>query len=98
MPPTPPSARNRMKPLSCAEPRGEAPAPTDGGVVIAAIRRRTSAAAAGLAVGDRILAVNGTPLRDAIDFQFHAGDEHLELTVARAGVLQMLDLDTRVRV
>jgi putative radical SAM enzyme (TIGR03279 family) len=86
-----------MKPLSCAEPRGEARPPADGGVLIAAIRRRTAAATAGLAVGDRVLAVNGAPLRDAIDFQFNAGDEHLELTVARDGVLQTLDLDRRGR-
>jgi len=86
-----------MKPLSCAEPRTEIRLPADGGVVIAAIRRRTAAATAGLAVGDRILAVNGAPLRDAIDFQFHAGDEHLELTVDRDGVRQTLDLDRRGR-
>ena len=86
-----------MQPLSCAEPRAEVRPPADGGVVVAAIRRRTAAATAGFVVGDRILAVNGAPLRDAIDFQFHAGDEHLELTVARDGVLQTLDLDRRGR-
>ena len=56
-----------------------------GGVLVAAVRSRTPAARAGLAAGDRILAVNGAPLRDAIDFQFHAGDERLALTVAREG-------------
>jgi putative radical SAM enzyme (TIGR03279 family) len=56
-----------------------------GGVLVAAIRARTPAARAGLVAGDRILAVNGAPLRDAIDFQFHAGDERLALTVARDG-------------
>jgi putative radical SAM enzyme (TIGR03279 family) len=55
-------------------------------VTIAAVRPRTPAAAAGLAAGDRILTVNGHPLRDAIDFQFHAGDERLELSVERDGV------------
>ncbi len=48
---------------------------------------------AGLVPGDRILSVNGASLRDAIDFQFHADDEHLELTVARDGALRTLGLD-----
>jgi putative radical SAM enzyme (TIGR03279 family) len=69
----------------------------EAGVVVAAIRRRTPAATAGLVPGDRILAVNGARLRDAIDFQFHAGDERLELTVARDGTLTDLVLDRRGR-
>jgi putative radical SAM enzyme (TIGR03279 family) len=55
-------------------------------VTVDAVAPRTPAAAAGLTRGDRIVAVNGQPLRDAIDFQFHAGDERLELTVERDGV------------
>src|SRR5262249_33575788 len=47
--------------------------------------------------GDRILAVNGAPLRDAIDFQFHADEDHLELTVARDGARRTLALDRRGR-
>ena len=85
-----------MKPLSCAEPGGVAH-PLHGGVLVAAIRRRTAAAAAGLVPGDRILAVNGAPLRDAIDFQFHADEEHLELTLSRDGVQRSLSLDRRGR-
>ncbi len=73
-----------MKPRSCAEP-----AP-DVGVLVASVRRRTAASKAGLVAGDRILAVNGAPLRDAIDFQFHADEEHLELTVARDGTRRTL--------
>jgi putative radical SAM enzyme (TIGR03279 family) len=34
---------------------------------------------------DRVLAVNGTALRDAIDFQFHAADAVLRLDVEREG-------------
>jgi putative radical SAM enzyme (TIGR03279 family) len=45
------------------------------------------AARAGLRPGDRILAVNGTTLRDAIDFQFHAADDVLHLTVEREQAL-----------
>jgi S1-C subfamily serine protease len=50
------------------------------GVVVAAVRAGTDAGAAGLRVGDRVLAVNGRALRDAIDFQFHAGDDTLRST------------------
>jgi putative radical SAM enzyme (TIGR03279 family) len=63
-----------MKPRSSAE-----------GVVVAEVRARTPAAAAGLAAGDRILAVNGQAVRDAIDFQFHGGADRMDLTVERDG-------------
>jgi putative radical SAM enzyme (TIGR03279 family) len=53
------------------------------GVVVAAVRPRTPAATAGLAAGDRILAINGQPLRDAIDFQFYGAEDRLELSVQR---------------
>ncbi|MBM3220805.1 MAG: DUF512 domain-containing protein [Candidatus Rokubacteria bacterium] len=55
------------------------------GVVVAAVRAGSDAAAAGLRAQDRVLAVNGTPLRDAIDFQFHASDGVLRLDVEREG-------------
>jgi putative radical SAM enzyme (TIGR03279 family) len=51
-------------------------------VVVAAVRRRSPAAAAGLAAGDRLLSINGQALRDAIDFQFHAADDVLDVEVA----------------
>jgi putative radical SAM enzyme (TIGR03279 family) len=82
-----------MKPI-CSDEPGGAHASADG-VVVAAIRRRTPAAVAGLVPGDRILTVNGEDIRDAIDFQFHAGDERLELTVARDGAETALVLDRR---
>ena len=86
-----------MKP-SCSDEsaaRRETAPPADAGVLVAAIRRRTPAAAAGLVPGDRILAINGARLRDAIDFQFHAGEERLELTVAREGAPRALVLERR---
>jgi putative radical SAM enzyme (TIGR03279 family) len=52
--------------------------------VVATVRRASAAAAAGLGAGDRLLSINGQPLRDAIDFRFHAGDEVLDLEVERA--------------
>src|SRR5262249_19521844 len=55
------------------------------GVVVAAVGARTPAARAGLLPGDRILAINGAELRDAIDFHFHAGEPRLVLAVEREG-------------
>jgi putative radical SAM enzyme (TIGR03279 family) len=65
------------------------------GVVVAAVRARTPAAAAGLAAGDRILAINGRGLRDAIDFQFYGADDRLELRIEREGAPRALRLARR---
>ena len=73
-----------MKPRSSAE-----------GVVVAAVRARTAAATAGLAAGDRILAINGRPLRDAIDFQFYGGEDRLALSVERDGARHALKVTRR---
>jgi putative radical SAM enzyme (TIGR03279 family) len=62
------------------------------GVVVAAVRAGTSAARAGLQAGDRVLAVNGSALRDAIDFQFHAAEALLRLDVERHGRRQSLSV------
>jgi len=63
--------------------------------VVAAVRPRTAAAAAGLAAGDRIVAINARPLRDAIDFQFYGADDRLELHVERDGQRRVLRLVRR---
>jgi putative radical SAM enzyme (TIGR03279 family) len=55
------------------------------GVVVAAVRAGTPAARGGLRPGDRLLAINGHGLRDAIDFHFHAGEERLEISLERGG-------------
>jgi putative radical SAM enzyme (TIGR03279 family) len=73
-----------MKPRSSAE-----------GVIVAAVRGKTPAAAAGLAPGDRIVALNGAVIRDVIDFQFHGGEDRLQLTVERAGARHSLRLTRR---
>ncbi|MGH7307447.1 MAG: DUF512 domain-containing protein [Candidatus Rokuibacteriota bacterium] len=74
----------------CA-PEGE----TADGVVVASVRRRSDAATAGLQPGDRILAINGQALRDAIDFQFYGADDELRLTVARQETTSILTLRRR---
>ena len=80
-----------MKTCSTAELRADAAE----GVIVAAVAPRTPADACGLRPGDRILAINGQALRDAIDFQFHAGDDVLDLAVERAGTLRALRLSRR---
>jgi len=63
---------------SCAPSQAE-------GVLVASVRPRSAAARAGLRAGDRIVAINGAPLRDAIDFHFHAGEARLRLQIERDG-------------
>jgi putative radical SAM enzyme (TIGR03279 family) len=63
--------------------------------VVSAVRPRTPAAAAGLVEGDRILAINGRPLRDAIDFQFYGAEERLALSVERDGARRAVRLTRR---
>jgi len=65
------------------------------GVVVAVVRPGTPAALAGLAPGDRIVAVNGEALRDVIDFHFHGGDARLVFTVKRAGQVRLAVLNRR---
>src|SRR5712692_8057253 len=77
-----------MKIRSCTD----APA----GVVVRSVRRGGAAAGAGLLEGDRLLAINGEPLRDVIDFHFNAGEEELDIEVERGGARAMLRL-TRQR-
>ena len=67
------------------------------GVLVASVRPGTDAASAGLLAGDRVLAVNGEALRDAIDFQFHAADDVLRLGVERDGIRRPLTI-ARARV
>jgi putative radical SAM enzyme (TIGR03279 family) len=64
-------------------------------VVVARVAARGAAERAGLRPGDRILAINGEPLRDVIDFHFHAGEERLRLGVEREGRAHTLHLVRR---
>lgn len=54
----------------------------EGGVVDA-VRPGSIAQQAGLRAGDRVVSIDGRPLRDAVDFQFHAAEETIELEVIR---------------
>jgi len=49
----------------------------------------------GLRPGDALLAVDGHPLRDAIDFRFYAAEERFRLTFRRDARIVDLDLERR---
>lgn len=56
--------------------------PNEGGVVDA-VRPGSIADEIGLRPGDRIVAIDGRPLRDAVDFQFYAAEEAIRLDAVR---------------
>ena len=56
---------------------------SDTGGQITALAAGGFGATLGLAVGDRLLAINGHRLRDVIDFQFYGAEEEVEVTVQR---------------
>ena len=66
--------------MSCAPTPATAP-----GVVVSGVRPRTPAATAGLRPGDHLVAINGRPLRDAIDFHFESGESRIRLRLVRQG-------------
>ncbi|MDI7275341.1 MAG: DUF512 domain-containing protein, partial [Anaerolineae bacterium] len=56
----------------------------DGGLIVG-LAPRGYGAEIGLRVGDRLLAINGHPLHDVLDFQFYGSDEDVTLSVRRDG-------------
>ena len=67
------------------------------GVVVAAVAAGGDAGRAGLRPGDRILAINGEPVRDVIDFHFNSGDARLVCAVERGGAATGLTVERRGR-
>jgi putative radical SAM enzyme (TIGR03279 family) len=51
------------------------------GVRIAAVTPDSPAAAAGIAVGEKLISINGKPVRDTVDFYFHGAETRLVLTI-----------------
>ena len=76
--------------MSCAPTTAAAP-----GVVVSGVRPRTPAATAGLRPGDHLVAINGRPLRDAIDFHFESGESRIRLRLVRQGREQSAVLERR---
>ena len=60
---------------------------------VVALDRGSLADELGLRVGDRIMAINGHPLRDIIDFRYYAAVEHLTLDIERDGVPRAVHLE-----
>ncbi len=63
------------------------------GGVIEAVREGSLAHEIGLRPGDRVVAIGGNVLRDAIDVQFHASDEVIELEVVRDGAPEIIEIE-----
>jgi len=67
-----------------ARRRPSARRPNEGGL-IDAVRAGSLADKVGLRAGDRVTAIDGRALRDAVDFQFYSAEEAIELEVVRGG-------------
>ena len=68
----------------------EVPAETG---VICAVAPDSLAAELDLQPGDRILSVNGRPLRDPLDFQFHAESDMVSLEVQRGQEITLFEVE-----
>mgnify|MGYP005835943257 CR=1 FL=1 len=55
------------------------------GGVIAGVEPGSIAAEVGLRAGDEVLAINGHPLRDIVDYRFYSAEESLEILVRQDG-------------
>ena len=55
------------------------PAAAKHGVLVTEVERGTPAWRAGVRKGDLLLALNGEPLRDVIDYMYGLGDEEVTL-------------------
>jgi putative radical SAM enzyme (TIGR03279 family) len=61
--------------------------------LIAGIAEGSLGDSLGLKAGDRIVSVDGRPVIDFIDFQFHAQSESVSVEVARGDSIELLDLE-----
>jgi putative radical SAM enzyme (TIGR03279 family) len=61
------------------------PSAKETGGLVSAVRRGSPAARAGIRPGDRLLEVNGSPVADVIDVQYHGAEEAVGLRWKRGG-------------
>ncbi|HOS93741.1 MAG TPA: PDZ domain-containing protein, partial [Armatimonadota bacterium] len=54
------------------------------GGIVAAVEDGSIAAELGLRAGDEVIAIDGHPLRDLIDYRFHSSESEIEMLVRRA--------------
>lgn len=78
--------------MTTARKRRTAEVPEAPGI-IGTIAADSLGEAIDLLPGDRIVAVNGTPLQDALDFQFYASGEEVTLEVERDGDVFLLEVE-----
>lgn len=52
---------------------------------ITGFEKKSTAASAGFRIGDVIFKINGHPIQDSVDFQFHVSDEQLQIEIIRDG-------------
>ncbi len=64
----------------------------EGGVIYR-VREGSLADEIGLRPGDRITAIGGRVLRDAVDFQFHAADALIDVEVVRDGEAERIEVE-----
>ena len=63
--------------------------------IIDAIEPNSPAERAGVQKGDRLLSINGTPIKDVVGYKFHQVNSRLTLEVAREGAAMPLALHVR---
>jgi putative radical SAM enzyme (TIGR03279 family) len=63
------------------------------GGIIDAVRDRSPADDAGLRPGDRVVAIGGRELRDAVDFQFYAAEPSVEIEVVRGEQHEIIEIE-----
>jgi putative radical SAM enzyme (TIGR03279 family) len=73
------------------DPEAETQQPSGG--LISAIQPGSVGAEIGLEPGDRLLAINGHPLRDLIDYRYYGAEEELVLEVRREGEIHRLEVE-----
>jgi putative radical SAM enzyme (TIGR03279 family) len=66
--------------------------PNEGGV-IDAVLPGSIADEIGLRPGDRVTAIDGRPLRDAVDFRFYATEDVIRLDAVRGGTSMVFDIE-----
>ncbi len=63
------------------------------GGLVSAVAEGSVGAEIGIEPGDRLLAINGTTLRDEIDYRFYGAEDELELVVERGGERHVLEVE-----
>lgn len=90
LPPITPEIRRRVAradkndTVPASVPVSEAPP----GVVIESVAPQSPAAEAGIRVGEKLVSINGHPIRDTIDYFFHGAEEDVALVIESPGGAQ----------